>query len=185
MSAPPPRREAAAPVPRVPEPVRIRRMDGPDAGTDTTFSTFPVVVGAGAACDFTVAPEGDAHPVRERHCELFDAAGALHVRTIDADAEASLNEEPLAGPTPIRSGDQLRLGPNGPRILLHLGGDTFETAQVSRSRSAETPPRFDPDTWVLADTAGSGASGRRRLLAAFAVAALVAAAAIVGYLLGR
>ncbi|MFC1706700.1 protein kinase [Planctomycetota bacterium] len=137
------------PIPLV---IRIRLLDGPEAGRDRTFAKSPIRIGRDTSSDVVLSGEG-AEAVDEHHCELFLASGALHVRDLQSAGGTYLNDECVQVATALRTGDHVRAGKSGPKLLVEIAADTMETARVPSIRKG-APATAEAAQEQAADPAG-------------------------------
>jgi pSer/pThr/pTyr-binding forkhead associated (FHA) protein len=90
------------------------------AGTgDLYLDQFPCVVGRGEDCNFTL-PVGF---ISRRHCRFIRRDGHVFVQDLESLNGTFVNGSLAVVPTPLRHGDELRMGPMSFRVLVVAADD--------------------------------------------------------------
>jgi pSer/pThr/pTyr-binding forkhead associated (FHA) protein len=87
---------------------------------DVRIDSFPVILGRGSACDVSVPVEF----ISRRHCRFVRRGDEVLVQDLASLNGTFVNDRPANGLTPVRHGDQLRLGPMSFRITVGGGSDS-------------------------------------------------------------
>jgi pSer/pThr/pTyr-binding forkhead associated (FHA) protein len=84
------------------------------------IDSFPAVLGRGRACGVAVPVEF----ISRRHCRFIRQGDVVLVQDLASLNGTFVNERPAHHPTPVRHGDQLRLGPMSFRVAVGGGTDS-------------------------------------------------------------
>jgi predicted component of type VI protein secretion system len=91
----------------------------PERG-DICLEVFPVVLGRGGDCDISVL----IGLVSRRHCRFIRRGDEVCVQDLESLNGTYVNGRPANHPTPLRHGDELRLGPLAYRVAVLAGHDS-------------------------------------------------------------
>src|SRR5262245_3130218 len=87
---------------------------------DLCLESFPAVLGRGGDCDIPV-PIGF---VSRRHCRFVRRGEEIWVQDLESLNGTFVNGRMASHLTPLRHGDELRLGPLGYRVSVVAGHDS-------------------------------------------------------------
>lgn len=117
--------------------LRLRRVGG---GEDLTAYGHRVLVGRGADCTIPLRTVVDT-VVSKRHALVeIDDAGAGTISDLGSRNGTFVNGEEIHGPTPLKVGDRVTLGWEGPLFEVRLLG----TAEMPDHEGAPYQPRREP-----------------------------------------
>lgn len=97
---------------------RVEVVRGARAGFVLPLAGDIVTVGRGVDCNLRLDPEGDV-AASARHAAFLRRGASWVVRDLDSRNGTFVNDLPVAGETPLRSGDRVTLGAGGPVLLFH------------------------------------------------------------------
>ena len=116
---------------------------GAEPGTpELSFSKDVVVLGRDPDCDVRFE-RAKAPMVSRRHAELRHAAGAWTLVDAGSSYGVFLNDETLTAPAEVNVGDRIRLGPDGP-LLLVLWAEPNKPSVSEPGRSPAPAPEPQP-----------------------------------------
>ena len=102
----------------MPARLKFRHLSGPRNG-EVDDVTLPAVLGSGPEADVRVPGSSP------RHALVFEREGEIALQSADAGALTWLDGEPIRDAV-LREGDELELGPDGPRVRLEAGDEAGE-----------------------------------------------------------
>lgn len=119
--------------------VRLRRVKG---GEDLTGTGREVVIGRAAACHIPLRTVVDT-VVSKRHAVIdFDDSGATFLADLGSRNGTYLNGRQITGRTPVRAGDRIMLGWQGPLFEVRvLGSSAMEENAGAPYNPRREPPR--------------------------------------------
>jgi pSer/pThr/pTyr-binding forkhead associated (FHA) protein len=114
--------------------IRLQTTWSPAGANDLYLDQFPAVVGRAEHCNISV-PLGF---ISRRHCQFIRREdGQVIVQDLESLNGTFVNGSQITRPTPIRHGDEVRLGPMSFRVVI-LSGDDISTMCVRSSSSEMT-----------------------------------------------
>ncbi len=109
--------------------IRLRTTWSSPGATDLYLDRFPAVMGRSPECNIPV----ELGFVSRHHCQFLLRNGQILVQDLESLNGTFVNNCLATFPTPIRSGDEIRLGPMGYRV-------TFVPLQDSRTQPSLAAP---------------------------------------------
>src|SRR5512135_1862756 len=97
---------------------RVEVVRGARAGFVLPLVGDIVTVGRGIDCNLRLDPEVDV-AASARHAAFLRRGASWVVRDLDSRNGTFVNDLPVTGETPLRSGDRVTLGAGGPVVLFH------------------------------------------------------------------
>jgi pSer/pThr/pTyr-binding forkhead associated (FHA) protein/S1-C subfamily serine protease len=127
----------AAPPPHPPEvrPYAVTLLAG-DSGRRFEARGTRIRIGRGKECEVRPVDPSDS-TVSRVHAELTAGpSGALALRDAGSKNGTRLNGEPVTRPTPVRLGDRIQLGPDGPVLIVEGMGTSPGLPAAQRKDAA-------------------------------------------------
>jgi pSer/pThr/pTyr-binding forkhead associated (FHA) protein len=75
------------------------------------------------------------------HCELFFRGGEFHVRDVGSSNGTFVNGERVTSPVPLRTGDEVGLGSEGPLMAVDIGENIGGTMRMDSGEVDAVKPR--------------------------------------------
>ena len=137
--------------------VRLRRVKG---GEDLAATGREVVIGRAAACHIPLRTVVDT-VVSKRHAAIdFDDTGAAFVADLGSRNGTYLNGRQIQGRTPLRAGDRIMLGWQGPLFEVRmLGASAMEDDAGAPYNPKREPPRTLAGIVAVAEEEARAAAG--------------------------
>jgi S1-C subfamily serine protease len=122
--------------------IELRILSGAKAGQSEVFDKSTILVGRNPSNDLRFDLRADLD-VSADHAELRERDGVWYVADRASTNGTFVNGEPVDGEAPIKDGDIIAFGRNGPTVEVRAKGDpTGKTAAVPRTdprRAVKTP----------------------------------------------
>jgi pSer/pThr/pTyr-binding forkhead associated (FHA) protein len=99
------------------------------SGDDLYLDHFPALIGRAQHCNITV----EADFVSRRHCQFIRKGGQVLVQDLESLNGTFVNGILATGPTPVRHGDEIQLGPMSFRVLIMPSNDAWAYRSDSTS----------------------------------------------------
>jgi S1-C subfamily serine protease len=117
---------------------RLRILSGTRAGDVFLASQRSIAVGRHVESDLRFDPELD-RAVSARHALLFYENGGWHIRDLGSKNGTLVNGRPIAHETPLRDGDRVAFGTEGPTAEFRTSAERPAAASGAAARGAEEP----------------------------------------------
>ena len=128
--------------------IELRILSGARAGQSEVFDQSTILVGRKPTSDLRFDTHGDLD-VSGSHAEIRESGGRWVVIDTGSTNGTFINGRPVGGEAPIKDGDVIAFGRNGPTVEVRAKGDpTGKTPVIPRTGSQ------------AASRAGAGATGR-------------------------
>ena len=108
----------------------LLHLSGQHRGETQYFDRPRVSLGSTADNDLIFPSEGP-HPSVPSHVELFQSGCEIHLRNQDPSVTTFVNHNPLFEAT-LKDQDLIQLGPEGPKLRLHIRPEEFAACKGSR-----------------------------------------------------
>jgi len=132
--------------------LRIEHLTGSRAGETQSFEQERVRLGRAPDNDVVLDRSQDLS-ASARHCELFWAAGAAHLRDLGSQNGTYVNGERISSPVPIRTGDEVGLGREGPLLRLTVRAEARSMASSDPTlptlATLSRRPRLRAMSWLV------------------------------------
>jgi pSer/pThr/pTyr-binding forkhead associated (FHA) protein/S1-C subfamily serine protease len=126
-----------APLPSGGPALRLRRVRG---GEDLNAVGRDILIGRAAECAMALRTVADT-VVSKRHCRVvFDEAGHATIEDLGSRNGTFLNGKAVQGQLPLRAGDRIMMGWEGPLFEVRVVGD----AAMGEAEGAPYQPRREP-----------------------------------------
>jgi len=122
--------------------VELHFLSGTRLGERLRLEALEFQIGVGAGCDVAIDPQRDPQAAGCRLLLRRDAQG-WQVRNLGRPG-AWVNQQPLTGSLPLRSGDVVRLSEEGPDLRFTILADAPLTGQGTQDVAAPRPAMIAP-----------------------------------------
>jgi S1-C subfamily serine protease len=144
--------------------IELRILSGARAGQSEVYEKSTILVGRKPANDLRFDLRGDLD-VSGDHAQIREQAGQWYVVDTGSTNGTFVNGAPVQGETPIKDGDIIAFGRNGPTVEVRAKGDaTGKTPAIPRTdpRRAVKTPADEPHRQSTAERVAEGVRQQTR-----------------------
>lgn len=119
--------------------IELRILSGSRAGQQRRFDAGTITIGRHPSSDLQLDPEGDLD-VSAHHAEVRAEDGRVTIRDAGSTNGTFVNGRRVDGTQPLRDGDVISLGEDGPRLAVRLatGARSTPATRVAAARRRRT-----------------------------------------------